>query len=98
MTAKKLTRSSGFRVGDVVEVSELPSSMAHFARGKAIICGYSRSKHQAGTDWEHNYSLCFIRGGSYNPVDAHSWYHSSNLKMIKKGLAHEFDLSLKDED
>lgn len=87
---------NNFRVGDLVEVVYLPPSMDHFDKGVALICGYSRNTCQLDSDWEHNYSLCFICEDEYNPELTTSWYPPSSLKMIEKGLAHKFKES-KDE-
>jgi len=68
-----------FRIGDLVHINKvMPSTMSHFTCDKdAIVVEYSHNECQKGSDWEHSYSL-FIKGGG-----SHSWYHDSNLKLIK---------------
>ena len=81
-----------YRVGDLVEVVNLPTSKSHFDTGKAIV---SESKHntcQEGSDYEWSYSLIFIIDGVYSENNKVSWYHHSNLAILQKGLAHSFNL------
>jgi len=68
-----------FKTGDLVHIKkELPSYMSHFTCDKdAIVTKYLHNSCQSGSDWEHLYSL-FIKG--YGET---SWYHNSNLTLIK---------------
>jgi hypothetical protein len=93
---EKVKMKQEYRHGDLVEVIHLGDSMKHFNKGVAIISNVEHNTCQEGNDWEWGYGLVFIINGVYDIVNEVSWYHHSNLKMIKKGLAHKFKLQLSD--
>jgi len=85
-----------FKINDLVHINKtLPEYMSHFDCDQdAIIIEYSHNKCQAGNDWEHSYSL-FIKD-----VGEVSWYHDSNLTLIKNDqseLLHKWQ-NERDED
>ena len=81
-----------YRHGDLVEVVHLGVMMGHFRKGKAIVSNVSHNDSQIGNNWEWSYGLTFIDDDTYYIGNYSSWYHNSNLKMIKKGLAHDFKI------
>jgi len=78
-----------FRPGDLVETIEPELARSHFRKGKAIVSEISRNTNQKGNDSEWSYSLHFI--GLVVSIGTVAWYHDSNLKMIEKGLGHNFE-------
>ena len=86
-----------FRVGDLVHINKvLPSTMSHFTCDEdAIVTEYSHCECQKGNDLEHSYSL-YIKGEGST-----SWYHDSNLKLIKhnqKPLLKKWKAEAKEEE